>query len=461
MKNRGKIFIVEDDALVASMLSLTLTKEGYEVRSSVTPEDLIDKIDAFRPDVIILDINLPKKSGLDILKEIKKRKLTSGVLILTADDTAETAVKAMKLGAEDYITKPFNINKVKIAIKNIIEKERLKQEIDYLRKVACESFEKDIIWESSSMKEIKAKIEKIALAGVSTMLIMGESGTGKELLARYVHNLVYGNCKLVYAPFISVNCAALPETLLETELFGYEKGAFTDAKSDKKGLFELAEGGTLLLDEIGDMKHNLQSKLLRVLEERKFRRIGGKEEIPVNAIILATTNRNIPELVEKGDFRLDLFYRLNAFSVTIPPLRERRSDIPALCKYFLSYFANKYNNKTIKGFSSEAEELLKNYHWPGNVRELKNVVERIVVLESSEIILPEHLPKEILHQSAIAAHKGTRFILPDTGISLEEVEKDLFMQALQKAKNNKTLAAKLLNISYDTLRYQIKKFGLE
>ncbi len=461
MKNRGKIFIVEDDTLIVSMLSRALIKEDYDVRANAVPDELIDKINAFYPDVVILDINLPEKNGLDILQEIKNKKITAGVLMLTADDTAETAVKAMKLGADDYITKPFNIDKVKIVIKNIIEKERLKQEVDYLRRIACESFEKDIIGECSAIRELKTNIEKMALAGVSTMLIMGESGTGKELLARYIHNLLYGHCTLGYAPFIGANCAALPETLLESELFGYEKGAFTDAKSDKKGLFELAEGGTLLLDEIGDMKQNLQSKLLRVLEERKFRRIGGKEEISVNAIIIATTNRNIPELVEKGDFRLDLFYRLHAFSVTIPPLRERKSDIPALSRYFLSYFTRKYNNKAIRGFSSEAEELLKNYHWPGNVRELKNIVERIVVLEDSEIILPEHFPQEIINQSITAAYKGDRFILPDRGISLEDIEKDLIMQALQRAKNNKTIAAKLLNISYDTLRYQIKKFGLE
>jgi transcriptional regulator with PAS, ATPase and Fis domain len=258
-----------------------------------------------------------------------------------------------------------------------------------------------------------------------------------------------------------VNCSALPEALLESELFGYEKGSFTDAKTEKKGIFELANGGTILLDEIGDMKIELQSKLLRVLEERAVRRIGGRDELPVELTVIGTTNKNLGEAVEKGEFRKDLFYRLNVFSLHIPPLRERTGDIPPLSRHFLGHFATKYKKKTVQDFSPEAEALLCSYSWPGNVRELKNVIERIVVLENASLILPEHLPREILRQQPVCSQQGNPFILPEQGISLDELEKDLILQALERAKNNKTLAAKLLNISYDSLRYQTRKFGLD
>ncbi|WP_333653555.1 sigma-54 interaction domain-containing protein [Dissulfurispira sp.] len=319
-----------------------------------------------------------------------------------------------------------------------------------------------MIGASGQVEDLKAKAEKLAEAKVQSILITGESGTGKELIARYIHRLMHGDCSKRCIPYIAVNCTALPETLLESELFGYEKGSFTDAKSDKKGIFEMADGGTILLDEIGDMKMDLQGKLLRVLEERAVRRIGGKEEIPINVTVIATTNRNVSEAVKTGEFRTDLFFRLSTFYLHIPPLRERKEDIPALARYYLSYFATRYNNKVIKGFSPEAEKILTIYDWPGNVRELRNLVERLVVLENAEYILPEHLPAWLTSQptSTVQPSNGG-FTLPDTGISLDEVEKDLIMQALEKAKHNKTLAAKLLDISYDSLRYQIKKFGLE
>ncbi len=254
----------------------------------------------------------------------------------------------------------------------------------------------------------------------------------------------------------------MPESILESELFGYEKGSFTDAKSDKKGLFEMADGGTILLGEIGDMKTGLQSKLLRVVEERTIRRIGGKEEIPIDVTVIATTNKDLSEAVKDGEFRQDLFFRLSAFFVHISSLRERREDIPSLARHFLSHFAKKYNKKKIRDFSREAEELLISYDWPGNARELRNLVERIVVLENIEIILPEHLPNWIIDQSRKPNQFSiNRFIFPESGISLEEVEKDLILQALERAKHKKRFAAKLLNISYDSLRYQLKKFGLK
>lgn len=458
---KGKIFIIDDDELIVSMLSRAFKNEGYEVYAETEPRDIVNKIKLAGPDVVMLDIKLPEHNGMDILEELKLQEVNASIIMLTADDSAESAIKAMKLGAADYLTKPFNLEEVKIVIANLIEKERLKREVDYLRRVNSGLIEKEIVGNSAIMGELKEKIEKIAMARVSTVLITGESGTGKELVARYIHHHMYGNNVSEYAPFIGINCAALPESLLESELFGYEKGSFTDAKTDKKGVFELAHEGTLLLDEIGDMKPNLQSKLLRVLEERMIRHIGGKKDIPVNATVIATTNRNLSEAVEKGDFRMDLFYRLNTFHFHIPPLRERREDILVLANYFLSFFTARYYKKSPQGFSAEARNLMVSYEWPGNVRELKNVIERIIVLERAEVILPEHLPLEIVKQrktSEIPVRE--RFTLPAEGISLEDLERELVIQALERTKYNRTMAAKLLNITYDSLRYQMKKFGL-
>ncbi len=462
MKNKGRIFLLDDEELIASMLARALKKEGYNVNMETKTDDVINKIKSFAPNIVILDIGMPERDGIDILQEIIAEGIDTQVVMLTADDSAETAVQAMKLGAADYLTKPFNTEEVKIVLSKIMEKESLQQELHFLRKAYSQTFEKDIIGESAPIKEIMEKIEKIAQARVSTILITGESGTGKEVVAKHIHNLMFGTGTSRQTPFVSVNCAAMPESLLESELFGHEKGSFTDAKSDKKGLFELAQGGTILLDEIGDMKLELQSKLLRVLENRTIRPIGGQKEIPIDATVIATTNRNLAEAVGKGDFRKDLFFRLSAFYLHIVPLRERKEDIPLLARHFLKSFAKQYNKTSIKDFSSGAEQLLVSSSWPGNVRELKNLVERFVVLESTELIQTEHVPKWIFSGSiGTDRPSGDKFILPETGISLEDLEKDLFLQALEKANNNKTLAAKLLDISYDTLRYQLKKFGIK
>ncbi len=464
MKSKGRIFLIDDDELIVSMLSRALKGEGYEVGTeSQSFAGVAEKVGAWLPEVVLLDIKLPGTSGLEILEEIRKNRIDTEVVMLTSDDHMETAIRCMKLGAADYLTKPFNIEEVKIVVKNIIERGSLKQEVKYLRKFYSEAFQREIVGESEAIRELKKKAEKVARSGVSMILITGESGTGKELIARHIHGMINEGRGRGYTPFIAINCTALPETLLESELFGYEKGAFTDAKTEKKGIFELANGGTILLDEIGDMKPDLQGKLLRVLEERTIRRIGGGKEIPIEVTVIATTNRNLSEAVEKGEFRTDLFYRLNVFSLFVPPLRERKEDIPVLSGYFIGRFAEKYKNRTIKGFSPEAEKLMVSYRWPGHVRELKNVVERVVVLESAEKIMPEHLPVEI---SSPRSHpdvrpSGGRFVLPESGISLDDLEKDLILQALERAKNNRTLAARLLNISYDSFRYQIKKFGLE
>ncbi len=464
MTKKVKLFLIDDDELIISMLSRVLKKDGYEVHSETGTHNIIEKIRSSAPDVVFLDIDLPEKNGMDILEEIMNEKINTQVIMLTADDTAETAVKAMKLGAVDYLTKPFNTDEVKIVLNSIIEKESLRQEVTYLRKVYSENFEKNLLGESAAIKELKEKMVKMARARVSTVLITGESGTGKEIISRNIHNLIYGTEDSKYSPFISINCAAMPESILESELFGYEKGSFTDAKSSKKGLFEMADGGSILLDEIGDMRTDLQSKLLRVLEERTVRHIGGKDEIPIDLTVIATTNRNLKEAVNNNEFRQDLFFRLSTFYLHVVPLRERQEDIPIMAKYFLAQYTGKYNKKIIKGFSPEAEETMVSYSWPGNIRELKNLVERFVVLEDKELIGRKDLPGWMFggpESSMTPAPSGNNgFILPETGISLEDVEKDIIIQAMNMAKNNRTQAAKLLNISYDTLRYQLKKYGL-
>ena len=461
MKAKSRVFLLDDDDLIVSMLARSLRGEGYEVQEETDPNDVIDKIRSFSPDVVMLDLKLPGKSGMDILKEITDRGIGTQVVMLTSDDSAENAVKAMKIGAADYLTKPFDMDEVKLVIASIVEKGNLRNEVEYLRKISSDLTYKEIIGTSGVIRNLREKAEKLALAGVPTVLITGENGTGKELFARHIHSAMHGGDQGGYAPFVGINCAALPEPLIESELFGHEKGSFTDAKAEKKGVFELASRGSILLDEIGEMKPNLQAKLLRVLEERKLRRVGGRHDIPIEATVFATTNRNLEEAVEKAEFRIDLYYRLNVFSLHIPPLRERQEDLLLLAQYFLSFFAMKYNRAGPKRFSSDAERFLLSYRWPGNVRELRNVVERIVVLESCETVLPEHLPKEILYPKSSTAAAGPGITLPEGGLFLDEVERQLILQALERAAGNKTQAAKLLGITYDSLRYQIKKFGLE
>jgi DNA-binding NtrC family response regulator len=461
MKIKGRVFLLDDDELIASMLSRSLRTEGYEVQMETTVADVINKISTWQPDVVLLDINLDEaKNGLDILQEMKKQEIPGQIVMLTADDSAESAITAMKLGAADYLTKPFNMAEVQIVIKNIIEKERLRDEVDYLRKTRAVYLEEPMIGDSPAVVELREKAERLAEAQVNIVLVTGESGTGKEVMARYIHKRLYMDRNGEYAPLIAVNCTALPEQLFESELFGHVRGAFTDAKSDKKGMFELANGGTILLDEIGDMQPNLQSKLLRVIEDRQIRKLGGKVDIPIDATVIVTTNTNLEEAVSTKRFRTDLFYRLNTFPLHIPPLRDRKEDIPLVARHFLTLFSRTYAKKSIRGFSSEAEKILCSHDWPGNIRELRNVIERIVVLKDVESIMPEHLPAALAGRPFVERRKSTSYIVPEDGISLEEMEKDLIQQALKRTNNNQTKAAKLLSISYDSLRYQIKKFGL-
>jgi len=462
MKPNPRVFLLDDEDLVVSMLGRALRKEGFEFLGETDPGGAVAKIQAFAPDVVLLDIRLPGKDGLGILRELVSIGTDAQVVMLTSDDTAETAVKAMKLGAADYLTKPFDLEKVKIVLRGLVEKRELRHEVEYLRKVSSDTTRREIVGMSGVITKLKSMCERLALSDVPTLLVTGESGTGKELFARYIHALMHPPDSGRFAPFLGVNCSALPENLIESELFGHEKGAYTDAKTETKGIFELGTGGSVLLDEIGEMKPSLQAKLLRVLEERTVRRLGGRQDIPVDATVFATTNRDLPSAVDKGEFRVDLYYRLTAFSLYIPPLRERMQDVPLLARHFLSHYARRYKKMPVKEVSPEAERLLAGYGWPGNVRELRNVMERIVVLESGETVLPVHLPADILRGAPRGARKeGGGITLPETGFSLEEAEKGLIVQALERSGGNKTTAAKLLGISYDSLRYQVRKFGLE
>jgi DNA-binding NtrC family response regulator len=457
-----RVFIVDDDELIVTMLARALRKEGYQTRGAESLAGLTGKIEAWSPDVVMLDVNLPEGSGLDALREIQDRGLDTEVVMLTADDTASTAIRAVKLGAADYLTKPFDVDEVKAVLRNLLEKRRLKREVEYFRRNNAAQQAREFVGESAPMQELREHLLKLAGARVNTILLTGESGTGKELVARHLHALTYGETDSADSPFVGINCASLPANLIESELFGYERGAFTDAKSDKKGVFELAEGGTLLLDEIGELPFNLQSKLLRILEERIVRRIGGKQDIPLRVRVIAATNRDLAREVAMGQFREDLLYRLNAFAVNVPPLRDRGGDIVQLAYYFLGKFSAKYNKKRPRAFSAETEAILTRYRWPGNVRELRNTVERMVVLEGPEIVEPSDLPREIAEGAgAQLGEERAVTSLPDDGLSMDEVKKNLIVSALKKTGNNRAQAARLLQITYDTLRYQLKKYKLD
>ncbi len=354
MKIKGRIFLLDDDELIVTMLGRALRNEGFETQVHTSSQDILEKIEAWHPDLVMLDINLGEdRTGLDILGEIMANDIDVQVVMLTADDTAESAIRAMKVGAGDYLTKPFNVDEVIMVIKGVLEKAKLKDEVRYLRKTRMDHSHHEMVGESQVIKDIIENAKTIAIAGVPTILITGESGTGKEVLASYMHHWLHQGRgeKCEDGPYIAVNCTALPDNLIESELFGHTKWAFTDAKTDKKGMFELADGGTILLDEIGDMRGDLQSKFLRVLETRKIRRLGGKVDLSVDVTVIATTNRELKQAVADKEFREDLFFRLSTFSLHLPPLRERREDIPILAQYFLDQFNQKYGKKNIKDLS--------------------------------------------------------------------------------------------------------------
>ena len=453
----GRILVIDDEAFITRTLKTHLEKEGCEVSTASSGEKAIEIFKAEVPDVVLLDLNMPGIGGIETLQTMRSIHGDAAVIIISAHGDIMTAVSAIKSGAHDFIEKPFELDRISVLIKKAMETVNLKREVSYLREEKYENYSfKNIVGESQVMQEIKELAKKVASSDANTILIQGESGTGKSLLARAIH---YDSPRSS-EPFVEVTCTAIPEALIESELFGHEKGAFTDAKSAKKGLFEVANGGTIYLDEIGDIKPSTQAKLLRALEERTFKRVGGLKDIRVTVRVIATTNKkDMESAVREGTFRADLYYRLKVFPIAIPPLRERKEDIIPLAQYHIKKF-NKEFRKNVKGISQGAEKLLTNYPWHGNARELRNVIERVCILEDTDLIYPEHLPAEIIKHVDKQSGNGKPVELPGDGLSLKDVEKELIVQAVSKAGGNQTKAARLLDISRDALRYKMQKFGL-
>jgi two-component system response regulator AtoC len=408
------------------------------------------------PDLTLLDIHLPDVSGITVLEGIKEINQQALVVMITAFGDIQTAVKTIKLGAYDFVEKPFNMDKLKILVGKALETASLRKEVSQFRSSMTSKYGlQSIVGDSSELKRVFDIITKIARSDATTIFLTGESGTGKDLTAKVIH---YQSAR-ADKPFMEINCTALPDNLVESELFGHEKGAFTDAKNMKMGLFELSDGGTVFLDEIGDMMPGTQAKLLKVIENKTFKRIGGTKDIEVDVRIIAATNKNMAEEVKKGNFREDLYYRLKVIPIVLPPLRDRGDDIMMLADFFIDVF-NKEFKKNVKGLSKETQKAFSEYNWPGNVRELKNVIERAMILESEEYILPDHLPMELTERGTVPRSSGGIDIrIPPSGIDIEEVEKELIRQALDTTNGNQTRSAKLLNLTRDTLRYRMQKFG--
>jgi len=447
MRKDVHILIVDDERVMRDSLSEWLREDGYEVVAVEDGAQALEKVRNERWDVLLVDLKMPGMDGIEVLDKVKKTNKEIPVIIMTAYATVDSAVEAMKKGAYDYIVKPFNPEEIGLAIRKIIAYQDLLKENIYLRQELEKKYEfRDIIGKSHKMQEVLALVKTVARSN-STILIEGESGTGKELVARAIHNSSLRSD----GPFVAVSCAALPETLLESELFGHEKGAFTGAVSTKKGRFELANKGTLLLDEIGDISPKTQVDMLRVLEEKEFRRVGGTEVIKTDVRIISATNKDLKGLVEEGRFREDLYYRINVVSIQLPPLRDRKEDVPLLVQHFLRKYCIE-NKKEIDGLSEEAFRFLIKYDWPGNVRELENAIERAVVITKGRIVLLEDLPGPIRAEGEFK---------PATNMQLREVEKEHILHALELNNWNITRTAKILGIDRNTLSSKIRRYHIK
>jgi len=454
-----RILVADDEQSMREFLDIMLKKEGYKVSLASNGEEVLKLIDKDLFDLVLLDVRMPKLDGIGVLKKIKITSPETIVIMITAYASADTAIKAMKEGAYDYITKPFKVEEIKLIIKNALEKKNLQKENLLLKQVVRDRYRfGSIIGQSSKMLALYDLLEKIAPTKTN-ILVTGESGTGKELVAKAIHY----NSSRKDKPFVTLNCGAIPESLIESELFGHMKGAFTDAIATKKGLFEMADEGTIFLDEISELPFLMQVKLLRILQDKEFKRVGGTDDIRVDVRIISATNKDLEEAVKEKRFREDLFYRLNVIQVKMPPLRDRKEDIPILAAHFLKKYSEELS-KTILKISPEALNMLINYEYPGNVRELQNIIERAVALGNGNELTPQHLSSYLDEQ--IQSKRGAiELDIPPEGIDLEkvieEIERALLLKALNRTKGIKKKAAELLRINFRSMRYRLEKYGLD
>lgn len=457
------VLIVDDEPFICENLQRILEEENYRTQFAFDGQSALRLIEKESPDLVLLDLRLPDMNGLDVLKAIKEMDPDIFVIIITGYASVESAVQALKLGAYDYIKKPFKADVIKLIVKLALEAQGLRKEVTYLREHRSR-FNEEIVYRSEAFARVLNQAAEVARHGDTTVLILGESGTGKEVIARYIHEMSPRRAK----PFLAVNCAAFPGGLLESEIFGHEKGAFTGAGQKRAGLFEAASGGTLFLDEVAEMDLNVQAKLLRVLEEKKVRRLGSTRLHDVDVRIIAATNKDLQKAVQERRFREDLFYRLNVFPIAIPPLRERPEDVIALAQFFMNHYARKFG-KNFQKISPEAEELLRSYPWPGNVRELKNTMERICIMHNAHTLEVKHLPAELQQRGEsvrdLYGLDSINIPFPQDGIRFEEVldqvSASLIREAMRRAGGNISLAARLLGIPRGTLRYKLDKYGIQ